>query len=78
MKKLIQIAERYIQTSDWKTFAVLKLCLLSLGIAMGMSVPETRRKHVFAGSIAVFVASYVPLMKKFFALCGESKEKKSL
>ena len=32
MKKLFEAADRYIQSSDWKVIAVLKFCLVSLGM----------------------------------------------
>ena len=31
MKKVFTAADRYIETSNWKTIAVLKFCLLALG-----------------------------------------------
>ena len=34
MKKLFDAANRYIETSDWKTIAVLKFCLIALGTAI--------------------------------------------
>ncbi len=36
MKKVFTAADRYIETSNWKTIAVLKFCLLALGIIIGM------------------------------------------
>ena len=44
MKRLFEIADRYIETSDWKTIAVLKFCLISLGVMLGMGVKEQYRK----------------------------------
>ena len=41
MKKLFEAADRYIQSSDWKVIAVLKFCLVSLGMIVGMLIkPE--------------------------------------
>ena len=66
MKKLFAAANRYIQTSDWKVIAVLKFCLISLGMMIGMLIKPKHRKAVFFGSLGVFGATYVPLMAKFF------------
>ncbi len=44
MKKLIRCANQYIWESDWKTIGLLKFCLLSLGICVGMAVPEEKKK----------------------------------
>ena len=38
MKKFFDYADQYIQESDWKVLAALKLCLLSLGICLRLSV----------------------------------------
>ena len=38
MKKLFDAANRYIETSDWKIIAVLKFCLISLGMMVGMQI----------------------------------------
>ena len=45
MKKLIRCANQYIWESDWKTIGLLKFCLLSLGICVGMAGPEERKSR---------------------------------
>ena len=37
--KLLHAANRYVQTSTWKTIAALKFCLLSLGVIIGVLLP---------------------------------------
>ena len=66
MTKLFEAANRYIETSDWKIIAVLKCCLLSLGLMTGMLIPPDQKKGVFLGALGVFFAAYIPLMAKFF------------
>jgi len=68
MKKLLAAADQYIRESDWKVTAVLKFCLLSLGMILGMQVPEKRKKPVLFGCLALFAATYVPLMTKLLRL----------
>ena len=65
MKKLFDAANRYIETSDWKIIAVLKFCLISLGMMIGMAIKKKDRKPVFIGALGVFAVTYVPLMVKF-------------
>ena len=75
MKKLFDAANRYIETSDWKVIAVLKFCLISLGMMIGMMIKPTRKKAVFSASLAVFFATYIPLMVKFYhVFTSEGKE----
>ena len=66
MKKLFAAADRYVETSDWKIIAVLKFCLISLGIMIGMQIKPKYKKSVFLGSLSVFAVTYVPLMTKSF------------
>ena len=68
MKKLFDAANRYIETSDWKTIAVLKFCLISLGMMIGMGIRKDDKKPVFLGALGVFAATYVPLMVKFYKI----------
>ncbi len=65
MKKLFAAADHYIETSDWKTIAVLKFCLISLGLMIGLQIGPERKKPVFLGALGVFGATYVPLMLRF-------------
>ena len=74
MKKLFEAANRYIETSDWKTIAVLKFCLLSLGMMIGMAINKEYRKPAFFGAIAVFTATYIPLMVKFYQVFTGKEE----
>ena len=68
MKKLIRCANQYIWESDWKTIGLLKFCLLSLGICVGMAVPEEKKKTVLRAAFLSFVISYIPLMAKFIRI----------
>lgn len=62
MNKLFKTADRYVQTADWKLIAVLKFCLLALGILAGLALPKKAKKPATIGSLAVFAVTYVPLM----------------
>ena len=66
MKKLFDAANRYIETSDWKIIAVLKFCLISLGMMIGMAIGRKDRKPAFFGALGVFTATYIPLMVRFY------------
>ena len=70
MKKLIRCANQYIWESDWKTIGLLKFCLLSLGICVGMAVPEEKKKTVLRAAFLSFVISYIPLMDQFIRIYG--------
>ena len=74
MKKLFALADRYLQESDWKTMAMLKFCLLGLGIVIGALVPPKHKKTAVAIELPLFFVTYLPLMAKLFRLAAEQKE----
>lgn len=74
MKKLIRCANQYIWESDWKTIGLLKFCLLSLGICIGMTVPEQKKKTVLRAVSLSFILTYIPLMAKFVQVILSDEE----
>ena len=74
MKQLFDAADRYIETSDWKTIAVLKFCLISLGMMLGLAVKKRDRKPVFLAALGVFAVTYIPLMVKFYRVFTEEEK----
>ena len=75
MKTLFASADEYLQNSDWKDIAVLKLCLLSLGLLAGMQLPEERRKTARVAAVVLFAATYIPLMTKFLSILVRKSRK---
>jgi uncharacterized membrane protein len=71
VKKLFVIANRYIENSDWKIIAVLKFCLISLGVLLGMLIREDHKKKVRPAAAGIFFLTYVPLMAKFYRTMKE-------
>ena len=65
MEKIFEAANRYVAESDWKTIAVLKFCLISLGMMIGMFIKKEHRRPVMIGALCVFAVTYAPLMAKF-------------
>lgn len=74
MNKLFDYANQYVKESDWKDLALVKFCLCAMGILIGLSLPEKYKKPVAACAAFVFVASYIPLMRKFFGIVFGKKE----
>lgn len=66
MKKLFELGNRYAAQSDWKDFALTKLCLFSMGVAAGTLVSKKYRKAVIGAAAVGFAVSYIPLMTKLF------------
>ena len=76
--KLFQIADRYCKESSWKTLALLKICLFSIGVMVGMLVPKEKKKAVFGIGAVAFLATYLPLMGKFFRTWQAEEQEKTV
>lgn len=78
MKKLFSLADRYLQESDWKTIALLKFCLLALGIVVGTQIPPKYKKTAVAVGLPLFFVTYLPLMAKLIHLAAEPREEEEI
>ena len=75
MKRIFASANEFVRESDWKDLAVLKFCLLSLGLLAGMQIAERCKKGVRIAASIVFTLTYIPLMVKYLKiLIGKSEE----
>lgn len=73
MKKLFCYADMYLQKSDWKDMAMLKFCLFSMGLLVGMRIPEEHKKKAGIAAMLVFLLTYIPLMTKFIGIVAENE-----
>ena len=60
--KMFDAANRFCRQSTWKTLAALKVCLLALGVMVGLLLPDACRIPV------VFVVTCVPLVAKYIRI----------
>ena len=65
MKTIIKYADEFLKMADWKDIALLKLCLAAVGLGIGLSVKEEKKRPWIVVSVVLFLAAYVPLMMKF-------------
>ena len=73
MKKLLAFGDRYAKQSTWKDFALVKLCLFSIGLVVGTLVSEQYKRAVIIVAICVFAATYIPLIVKMIRVAREGK-----
>ena len=75
MKRIFASADEFVRQSGWKDLAVLKFCLLSLGLLAGMQIAERCKKGVRIAASIVFTLTYIPLMVKYLRiLIGKGEE----
>lgn len=72
--KLFETADEYCKKGNWKTLALLKVCLFAMGIIIGMQVPKEKKKWVLGVSCLAFLATYIPLMGRFFHLYFQKED----
>ncbi|MGI6027777.1 MAG: permease of phosphate ABC transporter [Candidatus Heteroscillospira sp.] len=74
MKRLFDSANRYCMESDWKVLAMLKFCLASMGVLIGISLPDRAKKTAAIVASAVFIITYIPLILKYFDVFNKSEK----
>ncbi len=71
MKKFLEIGNRYAEQSDWKDFALTKICLCAMGILIGLKISENKKKPIAIISSIAFLATYALLMTKVLKIVKE-------
>ena len=74
MKKPFDFADIYLKQADWKDFVLIKFCLASIGLLVGLQIPKKHRKPVAIGALIVFLATYIPLMTDFFRILFKKED----
>ena len=70
MKRLFDCADSYVQSRNWKMLALVKFCLCSIGVLLGLSVPEKHKKATGGFALGVFLATYFSLMADFLTFAA--------
>lgn len=78
MKQLLEIGNLYAKESDWKDFALVKICLCSMGILIGGQISAKYRKRVTEVAAVLFLFTYIPLMIKLFRILMRRKKETAL
>ena len=79
MQRILDCADRYIEARDWKMVSILKFCLASIGVLLGLSIPGKRKKAAGSMAAGVFLVTYIALMADFLTFAVDffrSKEDK--
>lgn len=73
MKRLFGYADAFMKESGWKDWALVKFCLLAVGVMLGLAAPKKAKKKVLFVAMAVFIATYIPLILKFIRILLKDK-----
>ena len=74
MKRLFASADEFVQQSDWKDLAIIKFCLFSIGLLVGLQITEKCRKGVRIAASVIFTLTYIPLMAKYLRILTSKKD----
>lgn len=66
MNKLVAAGKLYLKKMDLFDVALLKLCVGSLGVLVGLAAARKHRKGAGMAAGLIFCLTYVPLMGRFF------------
>lgn len=72
--KLIKKVNNYMQSMNLCDMGLLKICLLSLGMMLGLTVNKKYKKPCLIALAIAFVATYVPVMTKFIGYMIKKSE----
>ncbi len=59
-----RLSNAFLKQSDWKTMMLIKPCLISFGIMIGIILPEGVRETVLIIALVIFLITYLPLLIK--------------
>ena len=74
MKRLLDFANQYITLLKWQHFSIIKFCLISLGILIGIFIPQEAQVAVGIVAGVIFIGTYIPVMVHFFRAWLKAKE----
>ena len=72
MKKLLGHVDDYLKSLSVWDIGLLKVCLCALGVLIGLSVHQEKKKPVIITAVLVFLASCVPLLSRFLTSVVDS------
>ena len=75
MKRIFASADEFIRRSDWKDLAIVKFCMFSIGLLVGLQITEKCKKGVRIAASVVFTLTYIPLMVKYLGILTAKGEK---
>lgn len=72
--QLMELGNDYIKQMDVTDVSILKICLITLGAVIGLSLPKQKKSALYAVLIPIFFITYVLAMIKFLTYLKERRE----
>lgn len=74
LNKWCSMGKAYVQNMELADIAAFKVCLLSLGTVLGVTLPKKVKRFAATVAALAFLVTYLPLMGKFFGLLFRSED----
>lgn len=74
MKKLFSAADRYLRICTWRDIALLKVCVMAMGLLLGLMIPAQKKKLSAWAAALVFAGTCTPLLAKFLPLLSSEPD----
>lgn len=75
IEKLTNTGKVYLTEMDLEDMAMLKLCLTSLGVLMGLGIPLKLKKPATLMAGFLFAGTYVPLMYRLWSIVSRKQSR---
>ena len=73
-ERCIAATDAYMKESTWKDLGLIKLCVFSVGVLMGLTVPKNHKTvYSIIGALVIGV-TLTPIMMKFIPMILEEFE----
>ena len=72
IEQVMDTANTYIKDSDWTDLALIKFCMLAIGVIIGATVCGKKKVPVIVISSIVFVVTLIPILIRFLPILSEN------
>lgn len=69
MFDILTVGNRYCHELSLKRLAIHETCCIMCGIVMGIFIPEQYRRVIGTGGMALFLATFIPLVLFLISCC---------
>ncbi len=75
VKQITDTADAYMKDSDWTDLVLLKFCMVSFGVIVGVLMARKKRTPMLIISSIIFIATFIPIMIRFLPTFFEDAKK---
>ena len=66
MDWIVQAEKKYLWSSNWADWTLVRFCLFALGMMTGVLIHKKAKKPVFIVALLAFIGTIIPVAYKYF------------